>query len=43
MLLKWFGNLMQRWTQNEMDRYFEGVNPESIKDIDKFLRLKGWI
>ena len=42
MLLKWLDDLMRRWTQSEMDRWFEGVNPDSIKDIDKFLRSKGW-
>lgn len=43
MLLKWLDDLMCRWTQSEMDRFFEGINPESVKDIDKFLRSKGWL
>jgi hypothetical protein len=43
MLLKWLDDLMCRWTQAEMDRFFEGVNPESVKDIDKLLRSKGWL
>ena len=43
MLLKWFNDLMCRWTQSEMDRFFEGVNPEAVKDIDKLLRSKGWL
>ena len=35
-LLKWINGLLERWTQHEYDRCFG--NPESIKDIDKFLR-----
>ena len=35
-LLTWINDLMERWTQREYDHYFK--NPESIKDIDKFLR-----
>ena len=43
MLLKWFSDFMERWTQSEMDRYFESVNPDSIKDIDQVLRSRGWM
>lgn len=39
MLLKWLDDLMRRWTEREYEHYF--ANPESIKDIDKFLRSKG--
>ena len=42
MMLKWLDDLLGRWTQHEMDRWFDGIKPDSIKDIDKFLRSKGW-
>jgi len=42
MLLNWIDDVMCRWTQHEMERFFEGVDPDSIQDIEQFLRNKGW-
>jgi hypothetical protein len=43
MLLDWFNNLMSRWTQSQYDRLFDGIDPSTIKDIDKFLKGRGYL
>jgi hypothetical protein len=43
MLLAWINQWLERWTWSEMDHYFDRIHPESIKDIDKFLRHRGWL
>jgi hypothetical protein len=40
VLLDWLDNIACRWRQRDLDRCFQGVNPDSITDIDKFLRSK---